>query len=160
MIYKNPLAQHQIICDKYKAYRHDCNRGVCAYKSDNTSVPLRDVKLNNVEFIGGLWRVQNDFPYQISTVRGRDVIIGEKLQHSEPTFFEYFRGAFVAYNCYGPLKPMFDRVLGRYVTDNGTYWAYGATIPDARAFLAVKMYDLHKNEIHAKECRKKLSRTK
>ena len=60
------------------------------------------------------------------------MIIGTRIEHNEKTFFEYYRAARLAYNCYGPIKPCFDMVAAKYSTDKGTYWSYGKTIADAR----------------------------
>lgn len=116
-------------------------------------------KLEDVDLVGGLWRVQNKFKHKIVRVRDKDVVLMEKLPHQESTNFEYWNAKLVGYNCYGPFilqgnKP--DLIVARYDTDNGPLWGYGQTLESARAFLGLKLYDEYKDVIHSIACKNKL----
>lgn len=150
---RNPMAAYKSTDDKAIAYNMDCAAGAMAYKSDDTKVPLRLVPCDDVEFIGGLWRVQDKHDYNIRTVRDRRLIMGARLPYSERTFFEYYSAALLTYNCYGVLPPVFDVVVAKYTTDHGTYWSYGKTIADARAYLGIRLYDEYMDLIHSVACK-------
>ena len=119
MKYKNPLAEHKTKIQKCRAFISDRNSGKKAYKSDNTVVPLKEVNVNDVEFIAGFWRVQDYFDYNIQQVRDRKIILGQRLEYKENTFFEYYQATTLAYNCYGPIFLGFDMVAAKYTTDKG-----------------------------------------
>ena len=122
---------------------------VYAYKSDGSTVPLSECRLVNLEHVGGLWRVQNVFPYTIENVRKKDFVIGKKLPHVERTLFDFYEAYSVGENCYG--KYRFDKpdyIVAKYVTSRGVYSAYGKTIEDARAYLGIKLYDEFQDVIH------------
>ena len=147
--------------EKFRDYNRDRRAGVLAYKSDGTTVPLESVKLSNVEFVAGLWRVQNPFPHKIQEVRGTKFVLTERLPHIEKNLFEFYRASMVSENCYGPfITPGATHVVAKYITDHGTYWSYGTTIEQARAFLGIKLYDEYMDLIHAHACKKQLSRQK
>lgn len=151
---RNSFAEHTNLLDKNRDFNRARAAGAVAYKSDGTTVSLRDVKLSQVEFIAGLWRFQNEFPHPIQRVRDIDVVLGQKLMHQEKNLFEFFQGYRVANNCYGYFiskKP--DCIVAKYTTDHGTYWSYGATIEQARAFLGIKLYDEYMDLIHSVACK-------
>jgi len=115
--------------------------------------------MDDVDFVAGLWRIQTKFPYKITRVRDKDVVLMNKLPHQESTNFEYWNAKLVGCNCYGPFiiqgsKP--DLIVARYDTDKGYLWGYGATIEAARAFLGLKLYDEYKDVIHSIACKNKL----
>lgn len=154
---RNPLAT-QTLEQKRIAYNRDCAKNIVAYKSDDSVIPLRATRLEDVEFIGGLWRVQDKIIHNVRIIRDQSMIIGTRIEHNEKTFFEYYRAARLAYNCYGPIKPCFDMVAAKYSTDKGTYWSYGKTIADARAFLGTRLYDEYMDLIHAVACKNKIQK--
>lgn len=156
---RNPLAQ-QPLEEKAAQYKQDCMKGALAYKSNETMLPLSSVNIDNVEFICGLWRVQDEFNYNISKIRDKQMILGPRIEHKEKTFFEYYKAAILAYNCYGPLTPFFDMVAARYITDKGEYWSYGNSIAQARAFLGIRLYDEHMDLIHAEVCKNRIQNTR
>lgn len=153
MKYKNPLAEHKTKIQKCRAFISDRNSGKKAYKSDNTVVPLKEVNVNDVEFIAGFWRVQDYFDYNIQQVRDRKIILGQRLEYKENTFFEYYQATTLAYNCYGPIFLGFDMVAAKYTTDKGVYWSYGKSIAEARAFMGIKLYDEYMDLIHSVACK-------
>ena len=119
----------------------------------------KGAKLENVDFVAGLWRIQTKFPYEITRVRDKDVVLMNKLPHQESTNFEYWAAKQVGYNCYGPFvfqgnKP--DLIVAKYDTDDGSLWGYGSSIESARAFLGLKLYDKYKDVIHRIACKNKL----
>ena len=158
--YKNKYATHKNNTDKLHDYTRDCRAGKFAHLSDNTCVPLNQTKLSDVEFVAGLWRVQNPFPYKIQIVRGKPFVLTERLPHIEKNLFEFYRAALVGENCYGPFINSADQIVAKYTTDHGTYWSYGNTIEQARAFLGIKLYDEYMDLIHSVACRETLARQK
>lgn len=156
---RNPLAT-QTIAEKRAQYIRDCASGENAYNSADAAIPLSDVPFDCVEFIGGLWRVQNGMHYNICKIRDRQMILGQRLNHNEKTFFEYYQAALLSYNCYGPLPPRFDMIAAKYTTDHGEYWSYGKSIADARAFLGIRLYDEYMNLIHSVACKKIMQNAK
>ena len=154
---RNKLSEHKTLREKEVAYRGDCIKGArlaMAYSSNGTTVPLVDVDISNVEFIGGLWRVQDKFPHKIQYVRGEPFVLQGRLARTERNHFEFYRAARVGYNCYGPyIVSNSPLVVAKYATDCQTYWAYGATVEQARAFLGIKLYDEYMDLIHAVACK-------
>ena len=149
---RNSLSELKTDSQKVAAYIRDRHKKelVLAYKSDGTTVPLKEVRLKKVEFVGGLWRVQNDFPYTIENVRKKDFVIGNKLPYTERTLFDFYEAYSICENCYGKYKRSIpDYIVAKYDTNRGTYCAYGKTIEDARAYLGIKLYDEFQDVIHA-----------
>ena len=112
----------------------------------------RGAKLGNVDFVAGLWRVQKKFPYEITHVRDKDMVLIKKLDYNESTNFEYWTAKLVGYNCYGPFINQGTRdnfIVSRCITDKGEFWGYGTTIESARAFLGLKIWDELRDVIHA-----------
>ena len=126
---------------------------VKAVTADGFSITLgeKDAKLENVDFVAGLWRVQKKFPHEITRVRDKDVVLMNKLPRQENTYFEYWDAKQVGYNCYGQFilqSQDANLITAKYDTDDGCIWGYGATIESARAFLGLKLYDMYKDVIH------------
>ena len=104
----------------------------------------KGAKLNNVDFVAGLWRVQRKFKHKIVRVRDVDMVLLNKIEHTESTNFEYWTAKLVGYNCYGPFTssdPRPDYIVARCDTDKGVRWGYGKTLEEARAFLGLKIWD-------------------
>lgn len=147
----NNLSDFKTDNQKIAAYIRDVKSKniIYAYKSDGACVPLRGLHLRDVEHVGGLWRVQDKFPYEIENVRKKDFVIGKKLPHVERTLFDFYEAYLVCENCYGKYmatKP--DYIVAKYVTNRGIFGAYGKTIEDARAYLGIKLYDEFQDIIH------------
>lgn len=157
---KNPLAQYATPTEKHELYTRSCANNEFAYKSDGTKVPLGTMNEDTVEFIGGLWRVQDDKKLDVLTVRDRQVVLGPRIQHNEKTFFEYYQASFLSYNCYGPIIFKYDMVVAKYATDKGIYWAYGENIPQARAFMGIRLYDEYMDLIHSVACKNAIKQRK
>lgn len=157
MIYANPLAVYPNDRFKMTKFVDDALKNDVAYRSDNTTVPLIRSNYDNIEFIGGRWRVQNDFPHIIQVVRKKQFVLLDKLPHQEKNLFEFYNASSVGCNCYGYFlaSPKGDYVVARYDTDNQTYWSYGKTIEQARAFMGIKLYDEYMDLIHAHVCKQK-----
>ena len=147
--------------EKFRDFNRDRRAGVYAYKSDNTTVPLTSVKLSQVEFVAGLWRVQNPFSHKIQVVRDKELVLGERLTHTERIPFEYWQAYVVDENCFGKyISSIPNLIVAKYTTDRGTYWSYGNTIEQARAFLGIKLFDEYMDLIHSVACRNALARQK
>ena len=153
MMQNNPDG-YEKIKEKLKLYKSDAANGALAYRSNSSTVPLGFCSIEDVEFIGGLWRVQDKFPYEIQDVRGDHFVLLERLPRSERNHFEFYKAVRVGYNCYGPyLVPGASQIVAKYTTDKQTYWAYGKTVEQARAFLGIKLYDEYMDLIHRVACK-------
>lgn len=154
---RNKLAAHKTIAEKQRAYDADIlnsQKKIMAYCSNGTTVPLVDVDVSHVEFIGGLWRVQDKFLCKIQMVRDVPFVLGERVPRNERNLFEFYRARCVCENCYGKfLAPGPEKIVAKYTTDNGTYWSYGDTVEQARAFLGIKLYDEYMELIHSVVCK-------
>lgn len=161
---RNKLATHKTIAEKERAYRIailDSKHQAMAYSRDGTIAPLVNFAVSDVEFIGGLWRVQTPFIHKIQDVRDKQFVLGAPLPHREKNHFEFYSAWLVSENCYGKYisgSPKY--IVAKYTTDHGTYWSYGDTIEQARAFLGIRLYDEYMDLIHAHACKKQLSRQK
>lgn len=151
----NPLSEFKTVAEKRAAYNNALDMHAKAYKEFNKSMDLGTpgAQFNDVEFIGGLWRIQHPFRRKITNVRNREFILGEKLPHQEHTKFDFYKAYLVTTNCYGRFifknSSGYDYIVAKYKTSRGTYWAYGKTIADARAFLAISIYDAYQDVIDA-----------
>lgn len=150
----NSLATHKTVGAKREDFYRACDAGAVAYTSDGITVPLAKLVPSQVEFIGGAWRVQNPFMPEIQIVRDRMFVLGEKLPLKEKNHFEFYRASLVSENCYGKyIMSSNQYIVAKYATDKGTYWAYGPTIEQARAFLGIKLYDEYMDLIHSVACK-------
>ena len=142
---RNSFSEFKTDSQKLVQYLRDKNskkETVCAYKSDGTRVPLKDCRLINLEYVAGLWRVQDEFPYTIENVRKKDFVIGNKLPHEERTGFIFYEAYSVGENCYGKYKSdKPDYIVAKFETPRGVFSAYGKTIEDVRAYLGIKLWD-------------------
>lgn len=160
---RNKLATHKTIEEKKRAYNAAIlnEHTVMAYRSDDTRAPLINYPMNDVEFIGGLWRVQNQFPYEVQDVRDKQFVLGAKLPRQEKNHFEFYSAMMVSENCYGKSLSVGSKyIVAKYTTDHGTYWSYGDTIEQARAFLGIRLYDEYTDLIHRYACKNQLTRQK
>lgn len=159
MKYKNPMAVHKTQAEKQRAFKAACVAGAVAWDNNGREYPLSCLTPDEVEYIGGAWRVQNNFAQPIQTVRGEEFVLGERLNRTEHNHFEFYRAQIVGVNCYGRfIIPSAGVIIAKYETDNETHWAYGNTIEQARAFLGISLYDKYMDLIHATACKKKISR--
>lgn len=140
------------IDEKRIAFELGVEDGMVAYTGFQKSVPLggAGAEFNDVEYIAGLWRVQKKFPYEITDVRDRQFVLVKKLPLNEKNKFEYYSAAAAVWGGTGcsadVARP--DWIVAKYETPRSTYWAYGQTIEQARAFLAISIYDAHQDLIH------------
>lgn len=153
----NKFAKYANKDDKTILYKQAVTSGAVAHKSDGTTVLLSKLGLQQVEYIGGLWRVQNTFPHRIQTVRDKEFVLLNKLPHQEKNLFEFYNASSVGCNCYGYYlgNPHGDYIVAKYETDKQTYWSYGKTIEQARAFMGIKLYDDYMDLIHSVACKQK-----
>lgn len=162
MKYRNPLAPNWTSKEKKEHYDIAVTTGALAYRGNNTTVPLKTVAPGDVEFIGGLWRVQHKLHYDLFQIRDANFILGPRINVQEKNYFEYFQIASEpTYNCYGPIgAPIFNMVAARYKTNQGEFWSYGNTVPAARAFLGISLYDKYMDLIHSVACNQGRPRSK
>ena len=139
--------------EKRIAFELGVEDGMVAYTGFQEYIPLGGpgAEFNDVEYIAGLWRVQNKFPYEITNVRDRQFVLVKKLPHVEHTRFEFYSAAAAVWGGTGCSADVShpDWIVAKYKTPRGTYMAYGQTIEQARAFLGIKMYDEYQDLIHA-----------
>lgn len=156
MKYNNPLATHKDIESKRHAFLTAGRNGEKAIDQEGREHLLRDLNMDDVEYIGGRWRVQNKFEYNIQVARGEEFVVLEKINRIEKNRFEFYRAAAIGINCYGRwFIPGQERILAKYETDDETFWAYGKTIPEVRAFLGISLYDKYADLIHSVACKNK-----
>ena len=151
---RNKLALYQNNDDKIQAFNAARASGARAIQGEGDSIPLSQLTVDDVEFVGGRWCVQLDFPYDISKIRDRELVLVDRIPHTERIPFEYYRAYHFGENCFGPFlsaKP--EVVVAKYETDDGVYWGYGNTIEQARAFLGIKLFDQYMDLIHATACK-------
>lgn len=148
----NPLAEYydakktksQNIAAKRVVYNAGLDVHAYAMDENFNKVPLGapGAEFNAVELVGGIWRIQCKFDKKITNVRDRQFVLLDKLPRQERTLFEFYRASHIGMNCYGPFcSGIADYIVAKYETDNGTYWAYGRSVEEARAFMGIKMYD-------------------
>ena len=155
----NTLSTYKTVAEKRQAFNEACENHAVAFDYKLNKTPLSYVKFNDVDFIGGEWRIQRPIPDGIQMVRGRPFLLGERLPKQEKNKFEFYRAALLTYNCYGYSDSItYTTIVAKYTTDNGTYWAYGSTIEQARAFLGIRLYDEYMDLIHSVACKNTMSK--
>ncbi|MBR4475814.1 MAG: hypothetical protein IKP05_04025 [Alphaproteobacteria bacterium] len=157
--WSNPLDEYKNTRKKSAALLRARENNEMAIDSHGNEKPVKDFKINQLAFVGGLWRIQEELPLPITRIRDKDMILTKKIDHTETTLFEFFRGKEVKYNCYGPFviqDDKYDYIVAKYETDKKTYWSYGKSIEQARAFMGIKMYDEYKDVINTIACKNKL----
>ena len=117
-IKQNSLSAHLTEFNKVGDFQAARARGEKAYYSNGDIVSLEVVGLHDVEFIGGLWRVQDKFPHKIQMVRDVPFVLGERIPRNERNLFEFYRARRVCENCYGKfLAPGPEKIVAKYTTD-------------------------------------------
>ena len=156
--WSNPYDEYKNGRVKFAAWQKACENNEMAINSKNEQIPVKNFRIEQLAFVAGLWRVQEENPYTITRVRDKDMILLNKLERVENTLFEFYGAKEVVFNCYGMifsnLKP--DFIVAKYDTDNGTLLGYGRTLEQARAFLGLKLYDEYKDVINAIACKNKI----
>lgn len=152
---RNKLSEYKTDAEKTAAFRRDCAAGAVAWDSNGCKHLLRDLKIDSVEFVAGLWRVQNKFNKSLQFVRDREFVLLDRINRTEKNLFEFYHAAMVGHNCYGYFaSSVANVVVAKYVTNHETYWSYGKTLEEARAFLGIKLYDVYQDLIHSVACGK------
>ena len=157
--WSNPLDEYKNTRKKSAALLRARENNEMAIDSRGNEKPIKDFEMNKLAFVAGLWRIQEELPLPITRIRDNDMILTKKIDHTETTLFEFFRGKEVKYNCYGPFviqDDKYDYIVAKYETDKKTYWSYGKSIEQARAFMGIKMYDEYKDVINTIACKNKL----
>ena len=146
---KVPTLAQQI---QYKREKFNAalDAGAIAYKRNGKPIPLgtHGAEFNNVELFDDRWCVQEVLKQK--TIISRDnleFVIYEKLPRQEHTNFEFFRAGLVQNDWYGKTVEKDSYIFAKKDTNKGTFWAYGKTIADARAFLTAKLYDVYQEII-------------
>jgi len=148
----NSYSQFPNVFSKRCKYNDDMLAGVYAVDENSNKILLGEpgAQINEVEFIAGVWRIQNKFPYKVVNVRGQDFVLLEKLDYKEKTKFDFYSAVTIGLNCYGYfiIPNSNDYIVARYETEKGVFMAYGQTKEQARAFLGIKLYDQYQDLIH------------
>lgn len=142
----NQVPEGEARIAKMAVFSADEVKGVKAVAENGRNITLgkSSAKLENVERINGIWHIQNKFPYEITLVRKKDMVLLQKLDREEHTGFEFYTAKHVGYNCFGPFvskEKGYDYIVAKCNTDRGPFWGYGRTMDDARAYLCLKLYD-------------------
>lgn len=152
-VLENPMDEYKTFADRKKAYDLACAQdGVYAVDANLRKIPLNKVSVKKLAFVGGFWRVQEHFPYEITRVRDKDMVIMDRIKYRDKTEFEYYNAKSVGYNCYGPFMTngnTSDYVVSKSVTNKGVCWGYGKSIESARAFLGLKLFDEYMDVVKA-----------
>ncbi len=152
-VLENPMDEYKTFADRKKAYDLACTQnGVYAVDVNLKKIPLNKVSVKKLAFVGGFWRVQKHFPYEITRVRDKDMVIMDRIKYRDKTEFEYYNAKDVGYNCYGPFTingNTSDYVVSKSVTNKGVCWGYGKSIESARAFLGLKLLDEYMDVVKA-----------
>ncbi len=155
----NPVPEGEARITKGIIFSVDEQNGVKAVAENRSAITLgkSGAKLEQVDRINGVWHIQNKFPYEITVVRKRDMVLLKKLDREEHTGFEFYTAKHVGYNCFGPFVSNgngYDYIVAKCNTDRGPFWGYGKTMDDARAYLCLKLYDECQDVILAMLCSK------
>ena len=142
----NTMSTFKTVAEKRLAFNKARENNTIAFDYKLNKIPLSSVKFNDVDFIGGEWRIQRPIPDGIQMVRGRPFLLGERLPKQEKNKFGYSDSI------------TYTTIVAKYTTDNGTYWAYGSTIEQARAFLGIRLYDEYMDLIHSVACKNTMSK--
>ncbi|MDR1338042.1 MAG: hypothetical protein LBJ73_03360 [Rickettsiales bacterium] len=155
--YYNPKDMAASQRAKKDLYEESITHDAFAYKPDGQTVPLSSKNLEDVDFTGGLWRVQQPFPHEITTIirydgeeNPKQFVLGVQIPKQEANRFKYYNAEMVIENGWGKFMGNYNIIVGKYEADAEIYMAYGKTIEAVRAFLAVRLFDLCQDEIHQK----------
>lgn len=144
----NGLSSYNTLEEKKKAYAQSVKKGAVAYTEDGRQMPLLNFHIDKVDFVAGLWRVQRNFNSEIQEVRDQRFVLVKKLPHQEKNHFEFYSAVRVYENAYGLQLSRIPEIVAKYETAQGTFWSYGQTIEQARAFLGIRLYDVYQEVIH------------
>ena len=133
-LYKN-------IEEKRIAFELGVEDGMVAYTGFQEYIPLGGpgAEINDVEFIGGRWRVQNKEHYDTINIQGKDFVLGDKLNHIEHTDFKFYDEFYDAKStiwggCGQFCSDKSNYVVAKYETGRGTFYAYGCKLSNKDAF--------------------------
>ena len=118
--WSNPLDEYKNSRKKSAALLRARENNITAIDSHGNEKPIKDFAISDLAFVGGMWRIQDKLPLPITRVRGKDMILTKKIDHTEKTLFDFYRGKEVKYNCYGPFviqDDKYDYIVAKYETD-------------------------------------------
>jgi len=163
-IINTELSDLKTVSEKRQRYNADLEHGVKALLPGGKWVLLgsEGAKFNNVDLLGGLWRVQQPFDsrgYEVVDIRGKQFVLLKKLDRQERTNFDFYDAASVSWGAFGQCSSFSpDYVIAKYDTNRDVFYSYRCKITDAyalenaRAHLAGKVLeayqDLVENEIN------------
>lgn len=142
--YNKNKTESENVAAKRAAYNRALDSHAYAMDEKFNKIPVGapGAEFNDVELVGGVWRIQTKFNHEITPVRDRHFVLLNRLPHQERTLFEFYNASHIGFNCYGAFcSGIADYIVAKYETDNGTYWSYGRSVEEARAFMGIKMYD-------------------
>ncbi len=154
-------AIYSTVAEKRAIFNREVDNGTKALLvGGQETIPLGapGAGFNDVEYVAGLWRVQNKVHYDTINVQERDFTLLDRLNRTEHTNFEYYSAAQVGWTGWGCAcdnNPGY--IIGKYETGRGTFYAYGCQWADgpkkalatARAHLAGQVYLAYKDLIIA-----------
>ena len=145
--------------EKRIAFKLAVENGMYAYTGSGECIPLGGpgVELNDVEYIAGLWVVQNKKHFDSVNVQEQNFVLLDQLDRKEHTHFEFYSAASVNWGRYGLACNLKDKdyIVSKYETRRGTFYGYGCQLLDgrkkalatARAQLAMQVYIAYKDSI-------------
>ena len=150
--WSNPLDKYKNTREKSAAWVSASHNNNYAIDSQGNKKPVKDFDMSQLAFVCGMWRVQKKLAWPIQYICGQDMVLIRKIPNSKKTLFDFYRGKAVKYNCYGPCiikDHNYDFIVAKYETDEKTYWTYGKSVQEARAFMEMKLYEEYQDVINA-----------
>ena len=150
-IINTELSDLKTVAEKRRRYNLDLENQKMAMLPGGAMIPLGadGAKFNNVDLLGGIWRVQKPFDargYEMVEIRGKKFVILKPINWQEYTGYSYYDAASVMWTAFGldsDFSP--DFIVAKVVNEYGTFYSFRCKITntnaleDARAYLAGKV---------------------
>ncbi len=150
-IMNTELSDLKTVAEKRRRYNSDLEKGVNALLPGGSTIPLGSdgAKFNDVDLLGGLWRVQKPFDargYEMVEIRDNKFVILRPINWREYTGYSYYDAASVRWGAFGldsDFSPKY--IVAKAVNEYGTFYSFRCKITnakaleDARAYLACKV---------------------
>jgi len=166
-IINTELSDFKTVAEKRAAYNKGLdNQDIVLLPGGGTTLlGSEGAKFNDVDFLGGLWRVQQPFDsrgYPVITIydnkNKKDLrfVLLQKLDRQEHTNFVYYNAASVIWGAHGlscSFEPTY--IIAKYATNRGLFYSYRCKLTDsnalenARAHLAGNVLAAYQDVIEA-----------
>ncbi|MDL2295350.1 hypothetical protein LJC18_00850 [Lachnospiraceae bacterium OttesenSCG-928-E19] len=154
----NPLIELKDKCKKDKYWIDVNNPDVRAMHASGDSERLGKLLIDKVEFIGGLWRVQNEYDFSnVVSIHDskkktdRHFKLLKELDIREHNNFTYYDARELVCNCYGWREGPVPYFVTNYEIFGQNHWAFNTQQEGSRAFLSARKSDVFQevNELMA-----------